>query len=677
MKLVKQIRELHVQNEIGGSCTAFGALWVMLALIPSALGVDLTAWSHIQTLSLAQTGLVKIALPTATLAAARPGLEDLRIVDPEGNDVPFVLERPRPKFQESHRVKSLKVQLKDQTTVATIETGLDLPLDGATLESPVSSFFKSAHIEGSNTGQEWQVLATGQPWFRRSGVTQLHLRFPARAWRYLRVLIDDSRSEPIPLTDARVHAAESEFTPSEATPVEITERVENPGQTRITLRLDTANQTLAWLQLDCADTVFTRRITAAVQEVTENAIRERPIAEATVYRLALENQAVSSNLSFSLEQQIPTRELIVLIQNDDSPPLQIQSIQAFRRPVYATCLIRNKGSYGLYCGHNTVSAPQYDLARLATQLREAPLVKPQSGAIEPNPRYRVHETLPEVGDIGAKLDVSSWGYRKSISLAQPGVQQLELDLDILAHAQLDFRDLRLVRSSHQLPFLFHHPSITRRLSLEATLAPDPKKPSTTRWQMKVPRSRLPLSWIGCETRTPLFKRSMTLYELNPDDRGELHARTLGTAEWIKTPERSSRQFTLRLGSIPLSDTLFLATDNADNPPIELTAFETHYPVTRLVFKSSTMGPDPLHLYYGSTEANRPSYDLSLVASQLLRAEKRQAQLLAEEQLRAESWAERGVKRHAGVLFWAALTLVVVGLLVVVARLLPRPGSPAA
>ncbi len=64
----------------------------------------------------------------------------------------------------------------------------------------------------------------------------------------------------------------------------------------------------------------------------------------------------------------------------------------------------------------------------------------------------------------------------------------------------------------------------------------------------------------------------------------------------------------------------------------------------------------------------PSYDLSLVAGQLLAAEKKIASLSAEEQLKKSSWRENQVPGQGGVLFWGILAVVVVVLLVIISRL---------
>ena len=143
---------------------------------------------------------------------------------------------------------------------------------------------------------------------------------------------------------------------------------------------------------------------------------------------------------------------------------------------------------------------------------------------------------------------------------------------------------------------------------------------------------------------------------------------------MQTPERKAKDFTLSLNSGVQGDTLILETENGDNPPIELEQFAAFYPATRVLFKAKA--DDRLLLYYGQRQASPPSYDLSLVAAELLAADKATATLTAEEQLKKSSWAESQTPGRGGVVFWGILAVVVIGLLVVIARLLPK-APPAA
>ena len=167
---------------------------------------------------------------------------------------------------------------------------------------------------------------------------------------------------------------------------------------------------------------------------------------------------------------------------------------------------------------------------------------------------------------------------------------------------------------------------------------------------------------------------MTLYEELADERGEKYRHNLGGASWVQKPDRKSRELFLTLASPPQSDTLFLETHNGDNPSVELEKFQLFYPATRILFKA---GPDDeLFLYYGNPRADAPRYDLSLVAGQLLSADKALASPGSEQQLLKPSWREHEIPGQGGVVFWGILALVIVVLLIIISRLLPKSPPPA-
>ena len=70
-----------------------------------------------------------------------------------------------------------------------------------------------------------------------------------------------------------------------------------------------------------------------------------------------------------------------------------------------------------------------------------------------NPAYRAPEVLAGIQEGGTALDVSAWKYRKAVKLRSRGAQRIELDLDVLSHAQPGFGDLRLVSAGKQLPYI--------------------------------------------------------------------------------------------------------------------------------------------------------------------------------------------------------------------------------
>jgi hypothetical protein len=647
-------------------CTLAGSMPVMAAL-PSE-------WQHAQQFDVSTPGLVKISLLVETLDAARPALEDLRLYDDAGNELPFLITRPVPSARAVQSARSFQVSLNPASTIITLETGLAQPLEGVTLESPAANFIKAVRVEGSADGQNWQRLAEGQPIFRQlSGASQLHVSFPAGQWRWLRFTVDDQRSQAIPFTGARVHAADVEAAPVELQTVAIADRNENPGETRLTLNLGAANLDVATVKIETDEPLFTRAVTLAVPRITDLGIFEQPVGQGVIYRVAIEGQPPSANLSVPLETKITARELVLLIRNEDSPPLPVSSVRVERRPVYLVFMARSAGTFHLLTGNKTCAAPRYDLAALGANLKSAAVTPVKISALADNPNYHAPEALGGLEVTGAALDVSAWKFRKSVPIARGGAQQVELDLDVLSHADGSLADLRVLQGSNQVPFIVQRTSISRAITPAVTVTNDAKNPKLSRWLIRLPAAHLPLTRLTCVVKTPLFQRSMSLSVEYSDERGDTFRRQLGSATWTQTPERKTKEFSLSLNSVPENSTLILETENGDNPPIELEKFTAFYPATRVLFKAKA--DDRLYLYYGNPRVPPPSYDLSLVAGGLLAADKAAAALGAEEQLKKSSWAESQTPGKGGIVFWGILAVVVAGLLVIISRLLPKSSSP--
>jgi len=272
---------------------------------------------------------------------------------------------------------------------------------------------------------------------------------------------------------------------------------------------------------------------------------------------------------------------------------------------------------------------------------------------------------------GSALDTSKWKFRKSVTPTVAGVQEMELDLDVLAHAQPGLGDLRLMRDGHQVPYLLERTSLLRPLTIVPTSADDPKQPRTSRWRVILPRARLPIQRLTLESETTLFSRTVEVFETIQDSRGETFRRALSNSVlWNETPDHHERRRAIALTARPQTSTLEIEIDNGDNPPISLASVRADYPVIRLLFRADSKF---FHLYYGLETVNAPKYDLRLVANQLLNREKQAATPGDEESIGGGSKALL-VGLGGGVALWAALGVVVVVLFVVIARLLPKSGA---
>jgi hypothetical protein len=363
--------------------------------------------------------------------------------------------------------------------------------------------------------------------------------------------------------------------------------------------------------------------------------------------------------------------LLVLIRNEDSPPISIDAVRADRRLVRLTFFANQPGQYSLLSGNTQSVAPRYDLSALSGKLKNADAMDVVPSALALNPNYKPPEALAAVTLSGAKIDVAKWKFRKLLPLTQNGVQQVELDPELLARSQADERDIRIVRGEYQLPFIFERTSLSRPITLHAAAAMFRRKPALSRWSLKLPQPGVPITRLVCTSSSPLFRRQMRLWEEVTDERGDKFASELGRATWDQTPSASKRDLIIELNARPQSDTLFLETDNGDNPAIELRDFRCYYPVTHIVFKAKPDPAQPLWLYYDNPDATAPRYDLTLVADELLKAERSTVARVRKKTFRRNRRRWPNTNRIDSLHFLGRIGVSCDRLLAIMSRFLPK------
>jgi len=625
-------------------------------------------WQYRQSIDVPATGLVQINLPLETSNIARPDLSDLRIIDSNEKEIPFLIDQPTPRPESSVPLKDFRAEIVAAETRLLITTGSDSTIAGVALDTPAgANFIKAARVEGSNDQKDWRILTSGAPLFRMgNGAANLRVALPEGRWQFLRLVVDDNRTPPVPWTGARLIVAGSSA-PTEPLSVTIKSRDENPGMTRLGIDLGAANLRIASIRIGTSEPVFTRTVTVAAAELSTQNLEEETLSSAVLYRVDLDGKA-EARLDLPIDKQIFGRELVLLIDNGDSPPLLISEVRADRRITRLIFFAATPGAYSLLSGNNQCELPRYDLSHLGDQLRRAGAMEVQVSLPAQNPGYNPAANLPQDFVAGAKIDVRSWKFRKPVEIAQPGVQQVELDPDILARATPDFRDLRVVSENTQMPYLIECTSIERTVPFNARTANDPKRPTFSRWQLKLPQADLPLRRVSCASTSPLFERTFRFWAELTDERGDQYPRELAQTTWRRVPNQPAGQLAVSLVAPPKTDTVLMETDNGDNPPIELHDFRGYYPVTRIVFISAKS--QSIALYYGNEEAAAPRYDAKLIAAQLLRSARTPAALGSQEILRSERVAETltGSSRY---IFWGVLGIVVIASLGLISRLLPK------
>lgn len=647
---------------------------LLLGSAALAVAADLTAWSHRQPLTSPPAGLSRIPLPDATLERARADLGDVRLVDRDGAEVPYAVVRPPAGGPERRAPREFRATLEEGRTVLLLVTGTSSPLLAVTLSTSAGAFVKAASVEALGADGRWEEVLSRAPVFRQAGEVQLTLSLARVRAASLRVVLDDSRSAPIAFSGAQLTLAADEAPPTLAVVARVRDRVEMVRETLLTIDLGAARLPLASLRLATPEPFFRRTVRVLTRDWQDGGVVERPVTVAEIARFTLGDLPGLAGERLTIDLggvQPPTRELVLRIDNGDSPPLPELAVTVERRPVH---LIVAGPAVELRAGHTGAPAPRYDLAGLVGGLSPADLARLpelQLGPLSPNPEYRASQPLAAVLGDGGPLEDRPWTARRTLTIVEPGLQRLELDRDVLARSRADLGDLRLSRNGAQVPYVLERTARENLLTLVPVPANDPDRPRVGRWTLSLPKD-LPITRLTLTSRQPLFQRFVQLLELAPDTRGSTRPRLLAAQAWIRTPDTVSRPFVLEF-PVHRGETLIVEADNGDNAPLEIDSVTVAYPRVRLLFHAADRAP--VLLFYGDRRLSPPRYDLSLVAGELLAAETRAARFA--DAMEDTAPARRSVLGglQGTWLFWGGLAVAVIALLAVIAKLLPASGRP--
>ena len=638
-------------------------------VLPAAQ-LDSNDWEFRQDVDVPTAQVMKLALPSTLLGASRGGLVDLRLTDPDGTIVPFLVQHPVARTAANVIPKSSRVTLEANSTVVLVQTGTTSPINAVTLQGGTGRFLKGATVEGSIDGTTWRLLRRGAPVFNEpAGPSQMQVEFVAGEWAFLRLTLDDRRTPAIPVTGVVLHEASSEPAPKEMIKGVIVDRSESSSDNRMVLDLSAANLPVEFLEIETPEPLFRRRVEVLQREVSGEEVREIGIGAGTVYRVELDDATSVTNLLIPVGRSIGSREVVLTFANGDSPPLKVNGVRVHVRASHVVFGATKAGRHTFWTGNRLAKAPVYDVAVLGAAVRGLAQGKAEWMPLSRNASFKMPDALRLVEALGAVVDPKQWSVRRPVTLTGPGISQLELDLAALSRAQSGLADIRLFNSGRQVPFLVERTSLTRPVPIQFKTAVDAKRPTIGRWSVELPASGTPLAELVVMSPSPLFDRTFRLFEVGTTSRGEPMRQLLQEKRWVRTPAQAATKLVFDLNRRIGSRMLELETDNGDNPSVELSSMTASRPVARIVFKAPASGTT--ELLYGNAVAGVPRYDLGLLAQDVLSAPRQVASLA--DVIGADKPPGFALGSATWVL-WVVLGLVVLGLLAVMTKLLPKPGG---
>lgn len=625
-----------------------------------------SAWSTQGEVRPQRVGISEVTVPRDLLDQAAPTLHDLRLFRASGEEIPYSLHQPSRLPARWVKTNAFKSVIGDRSTALTANGPADT-VDAIRLDSPAREFLKSVSLDVFKKGR-WQTLWTGRPIFRTSpGVQNLEVDFPARTLSRFRIRVDDQNSDPIPFTGIAIREASDSVPPIERLPAILSGREDRPWETRFTFALPSQNLFVDGLAIETADPMFQRSVRVVLQQLSREEhggsqqIIEVPLGGSILYRAPGDNGKISENLFVPINRRIPSREIHLIVENRDAPPLEIKSATVHQIPTrlffYSTDLL----PVTLAGGHLGAPAPRYDwpfTRTIPVPARVGPIVK--------NPDYVKPDVAPLLPSVGAAFEDKGWGYRAPVAIQTSGVHSLEIPFSILVHGSPDGRDVRLVRNGQHIPFVYDRRGSPQPIVPELT--PDLTAPKgISRWPLNLPLKGIPISQLEVWAKDPLFQRPVHIYENRFTPNGQPYRHAFANTRW-RRDEKGGDRLVVSFAGLPQNDRLYFEVEDGDNAPLSLVGVRLYYQTFAMVFKTDP--GEPLWVYYGRPETRFPIYDATLVADELLTAEKSKAVLGSEEKIKPR-WVW-GTSRtgETSILFWAVLGAVTLVLLLVIQRLLP-------
>jgi hypothetical protein len=556
--------------------------------------------------------LTRVVLPGEVLARTRPDLSDLRVHDARGVDVPFVVDsgaRPWPSDATLPRytiVPSMldrSIENADSAAPRWREVLRFLAPtrapDGArwtmSIGSSRASFVRTYVVRATADGRE---LARGTIFRLQDPLRErLSIDLPIGIDGEIELEIEGEAGYVEPTIELGASRAVLVPRAFELALSEIAR--EQRGGTSIIELSRPVGIAPDRLRIAARGTHFYRTVRVFDARMSES---PRELGSGAIYRVA--EIAGAEVLEIDLA---PARgeTLRIEITDGDSPPLEGLRFEAVvRQPTIV--FAAPGGAARLRFGGGRAHAAHYDVQRFAgmmigEEMFSTYLPISTVGEVRENPRYDGAPALRFAMRAGRALDPARYTHVAPLTIAsaREGLSRVRLSPELLAAANVDLSDLRIVdRSGRQWPYLVAPHEDRDLVRTRVVRAGD--EDDGTRYAITLPASRARIDRVLLHTRAPFVSRSYVLRGIDEDGRRTELAR----GEMHRDPELT-HPIEIALVPTRISDLELLVSDGSD-APIVFDRAELSLPSASL-FVAAPEGA--YRVFAGDPESAPPRYEI--------------------------------------------------------------------
>jgi hypothetical protein len=651
----------------------------------SAQDVRPTPQFHFERPIVAASGPQRLRIDVPILAQTRRELTDLRISDGAGREVPYLLiPAARPSLEWTPGRVSM-IAATQKTSGFEIDLGNLITIDRIRLSGIPAPFMKRANVEGSGDRSRWTVLRNQTTVFDLPDyqLQQLEVAFPPGSYRYVRVTWDDRNSAKVPrpaVVSARKAAQEAAPAAPLTAPIEFERRPSEPGKSRYHLRLPGPHLPVEALDLTVGGGYVLRR--AVITESRLSNGRMAPvIIGATILRRIVQGDLSATALRVPIAKP-DEPELDLTIDDGDNPALDLKGVTAVFEDLPWIYFESQGGELVARYGDTRLGPPRYDLEAA----RESIQIEKVADAAWGVPRARAESVEGSASGMapmptgGAPIDAKLFRYLRAIPAGEAGLVALPLDAAVLTHSsgpRADFADLRVIDAAErQVPYVLERRDepLELPITIEQRQAPPAgaqQSGAISYYRVRLPFPNLPSAQLVLTTSARVFERIAAVSLERPADKNHRDAwlSQIATGRWAHDQQsRPAPALTLSLSPVDATE-LLLVISEGDNSRLPITNARLLLPSYRIrLFRDDRAA---LRMMYGRSDLGPPSYDLAILAPQVLGVSAREVSPAPEE---AGAAARPGLAASALMsprVFWSVLVVAVIALAVLLMRLLKQ------
>jgi hypothetical protein len=370
-------------------CAALLAAFAMLATAP--LPSAWKHWHYSRAIELPATDaprLASIVAPLDMYRRAKPWLADLRVIDDQSAEIPYVSFRQT----GTSNTASLPSTVRENSFTAgkftqlVVDLGAHAPFHNALrIETSTSDFIEWVQVEASDDGHLWRMVQERAPIFRfrkdnHQGTQIVH--YSENDAQYLRVRIVDGDAK-FPVDS--VNELHEVIEPAERVPMDIAlspDGNQPVGRSVWTAEVGSAAPLATEVRFSAESPAeFIRSVNLSTSADGKD---WDTFDSAEIYRYRRED-AVLEKLSVAFPNAEPrARYLRVEIVNGNDAPLTAAAPQLYITPQHIVFEQQSGRRYSLIYGQERAEAAQYDLGRRLDAKQMAVAVAGQTGPEEVN-----------------------------------------------------------------------------------------------------------------------------------------------------------------------------------------------------------------------------------------------------------------------------------------------------